>query len=109
MILSELIKPLEVKKIVGSTNKDITDIHFDSRKVAAGNLFVAQAGTAVDGHTFIASCVAKGAAAIVLSNTDYLPETTEGTTYILVENTDHALGLLASRWFGDPSRQLTLV
>ncbi len=109
MILSELTKPLEVKKIVGSTDKEITDIHFDSRKVAAGNLFVAQAGTAVDGHTFIASCVAKGAAAIVLSNTDYLPETTDNTTYILVENTDHALGLLASRWFGDPSRQLTLV
>ena len=30
-------------------------------------------------------------------------------TYILVENTDKALGLLASKWFGEPSKQLTLV
>ena len=30
-------------------------------------------------------------------------------TYILVENTDRALGLLASKWFGEPSKALTLV
>lgn len=30
-------------------------------------------------------------------------------TYILVENTDKALGLLAGKWFGEPSKQLTLV
>ena len=30
-------------------------------------------------------------------------------TFILVENTDKALGLMASKWFGEPSKQLTLV
>ena len=109
MKLNELLQAIEVKQIVGSTDREITGIQFDSRRVEPGNLFVAQAGTAVDGHTFIASCVEKGASAVVLSNTDYLPDTTNGTTYVLVENTDHALGLLASRWFGEPSKHLTLV
>lgn len=109
MKLNELLQAIEVKQIVGSTDREITGIQFDSRRVEPGNLFVAQAGTAVDGHTFIASCVEKGASAVVLSNADYLPDTTNGTTYVLVENTDHALGLLASRWFGEPSKHLTLV
>lgn len=109
MKLNELLQAIKVKQIVGSTDKEITGIQFDSRRVEPGNLFVAQAGTAVDGHTFVASCVEKGASAVVLSNADYLPATTNGTTYVLVENTDHALGLLASRWFGEPSKQLTLV
>ena len=109
MKLKELLQAIEVKQTVGTTDKEIAGIQFDSRKVEQGDLFVAQAGTAVDGHTFIASCVAKGAAAVVLSNANYMPATTDGTTYILVENTDHALGLLASRWFGEPSKQLTLV
>lgn len=109
MILNDLLTSITPLRVIGDTNKDITAIQFDSRKVEAGNLFVAQAGTAVDGHQFIASCVEKGAAAIVLSKDAYLPQEAGTTTYILVENTDRALGLLAGAWYGNPSRQLTLV
>ena len=109
MILNDLLTSITPLRVIGDTGKDITAIQFDSRKVEAGNLFVAQAGTAVDGHQFIASCVEKGATAIVLSNDAYLPQEAGTTTYILVENTDRALGLLAGAWYGNPSRQLTLV
>ena len=115
MLLSELLKAIEPIEVIGSTDKEIHGIHFDSRKIGEGDLFVAQVGTAVDGHTFIDGCVAKGAAAIVLSKREYLANTAstkeseQRATYILVENTDKALGLLASRWFGEPSKQLTLV
>ena len=109
MILNDLLTSITPLRVIGDSGKDITAIQFDSRKVEAGNLFVAQAGTAVDGHQFIASCVEKGATAIVLSNDAYLPQEAGTTTYILVENTDRALGLLASAWYGNPSRQLTLV
>jgi UDP-N-acetylmuramoyl-L-alanyl-D-glutamate--2,6-diaminopimelate ligase len=106
--LLEVISPLCV---VGSTDKEIHAIHFDSRKIGDGDLFVAQAGTAVDGHQFIAQCAEKGAAAIVLSNREYMPkvQSTKELTYILVEDTDRALGLLADCWFGSPSGKLTLV
>ena len=115
MQLSELLSVLKPIEIIGSTDKEINAIHFDSRKVGQGDLFVAQVGTAVDGHTFIDGCVAKGASAIVLSDKKFLPDNGQRTmdnrqvTYILVENTDKALGLLASQWYGEPSKQLTLV
>ena len=115
MILSELLKVIEPIEVIGETNKEIKGLHFDSRKIGEGDLFVAQIGTAVDGHTFIDGCVEKGAAAVVLSKREYIKAYPQplpkgkGVTYILVENTDKALGLLASKWFGEPSKMLTLV
>ena len=108
MILNELLSLIQPIKIIGSTDIDITGIQFDSRKVVEGNLFVAQVGTAVDGHEYIHSCIEKGAKAIVLSKTEYIASAPKAT-YILVENTDKALGLIASKWFGEPSKRLTLV
>ena len=108
MILRELVSVLQPIEVIGSTDKEIHNIHFDSRKVGQEDLFVAQVGTAVDGHTFIDGCVAKGASAVVLSDRAYMRKE-EGVTYILVENTDKALGLMASKWFGEPSKALTLV
>ena len=108
MILSELLKVIEPIEVIGETNKEIKGLHFDSRKIGEGDLFVAQVGTAVDGHTFIDGCVEKGAAAVVLSDRAFMHDA-KGVTYILVENTDKALGLLASKWFGEPSKALTLV
>lgn len=109
MILSELLSVITATKIQGPTDIEITGIQFDSRKVTEGNLFVAQVGTAVDGHDYIASCVEKGAKAIVLSNPDFMPAQTDNVCYILVNNSDEALGRIASKWFGEPSKQLTLV
>lgn len=113
MLLSELLGTIQPIEVIGRTDIQISNLHFDSRQIGAGDLFVAQVGTAVDGHTFIESCIAKGCAAVVLSNKAYMPKEPSdkelSTTYILVENTDHALGMLASQWFGNPSHELTLV
>ena len=108
MILKDLLNAIEPIEVVGDVNKEINGLHFDSRKIGAGDVFVAQVGTAVDGHTFIDGCVAKGAAAVVLSDRAYMRNDTNAT-YILVDNTDKALGLIASKWFGEPSKALTLV
>ena len=109
MILSELLKAIEPIKVVGSTDVDVHAIQFDSRKVEKGDLFVAQAGTAVDGHTFIPSCVERGANVVILDNSQYLSEVQPGVTYVLVKNSEEALGLLAHQWYGCPSEKLTLV
>ena len=113
MILSELISVLKPIEVIGTTNIEIHGLHFDSRKIGANDLFVAQVGTAVDGHTFIDGCVAQGCTAVVLSKREYIRQqptaNSQQPTYILVDNTDHALGLLASKWFGEPSKLLTLV
>ena len=108
MILSELLSVITPLEVIGRTDVEIHNLHFDSRRIGAGDLFVAQVGTAVDGHTFIDGCVANGAAAVLLSNRAFIHDN-PNVTYILVENTDKTLGFLASKWFGEPSKQLTLV
>lgn len=107
MTIGELIKEIEVQRIVGDTAKEIADIQFDSRRVGEGSLFVAQVGTAADGHTYIEQCVAKGAVAVVLEKEEYIQN--DGACYILVKNSDEALGKMAHCWFGKPSASLRLV
>ena len=107
MTISELIKEIEVLRTVGDTSKEVTDIQFDSRRVGEGCLFVAQVGTAADGHAYIESCVAQGAVAVVLEKEEYIKD--DGVCYILVKNSDEALGKMAHCWYGKPSQQLKLV
>ena len=109
MQLTDLLQHIEVVKVVGNDHMVITGIQSDSRKVTQGNVFVAQAGTAVDGHTFIAQCVEKGASAIVLDNPNYMPATCEEVCYILVKSSDEALGKMAHYWYGEPTKHLQLV
>ena len=98
MKLVELLNNIDVISILGDNQVEINGIACDSRCVEQGNVFVAQTGTAVDGHTFIAQCIEKGASAIVLENMEYMPQTAlEGVTYILVKNSDEALGKMAHK------------
>lgn len=108
MQLSTLLNALHPVEVIGRSDIEINSIQFDSRLVGVGDLFVAQSGTSVDGHTFITRCISQGAVAIVLSNRDFLASD-ERVTYILVKDTNEALGLLACEWYGNPSKHLTLV
>ena len=108
MQLSTLLNALHPVEVIGRSDIEINSIQFDSRLVGVGDLFVAQSGTSVDGHTFITRCISQGAVAIVLSNRDFLASD-EKVTYILVKDTNEALGLLACEWYGNPSKQLRLV
>lgn len=108
MQLSTLLNTLHPVEVIGRSDIEINSIQFDSRLVGDEDLFVAQSGTSVDGHTFITHCISQGAKAIVLSNRDFLASD-DNVTYILVKDTNEALGLLACEWYGNPSKHLTLV
>ncbi len=70
-------------------------------------MFVAVRGTVADGHRFIPQAVEAGAAVVVCEE---LPaEPSPAVTWLLVPDTQRALGLLASEWYGNPSRRLALV
>lgn len=107
MQLKNLLRELHVSRIVGNDAVEISSVEADSRRVAAGSLFVAVRGVSVDGHTFISKAEAQGAAAIVCEE---LPaELSPAVTYVVTPESREALGLLASAWYGEPSRLLTLV
>ncbi len=105
--LSQLLSAIPVLEIIGSTNKIITKLVSDSRKVSTGSMFVAVRGTQVDGHSFIPVLQYSGVATIVCEE---FPEFLESSiTYIKVSNSAVALGFLASEWYDNPSRKLKLV
>ena len=107
MKLQELIKNIKPKQIIGSTDTDIKGINIDSRKIAAGHLFIAMKGTQVDGHTFIGKALEQGAVAILCED---LPEVQkDGVTYIQVTSTEEAAGRVATLYYVNPSYKLKLV
>lgn len=117
MILNQLLETIEPVKIIGQTEIDIRDICFDSRKVQPQSLFVAQCGVNVDGHSFLADVINRGAAAVVIQankEADLEEKVLQSIrnqliTTVVVQDTDETLGLLAAAWYGHPSHRLKLV
>jgi UDP-N-acetylmuramoyl-L-alanyl-D-glutamate--2,6-diaminopimelate ligase len=107
MELKKLLKPAEILTAEGPLSIRLEKIDFDSRKVGPGSVFVAVRGTQSDGHRFIGNAIGQGAAAIVAE--ELPPERHPGVTYIQVADSAKALGMMASRFFGEPSKRLKLV
>jgi UDP-N-acetylmuramoyl-L-alanyl-D-glutamate--2,6-diaminopimelate ligase len=94
-------------KVVGNTAMAIREIHFDSRKVGLDDVFVATRGSLSDGHNFIKAAVDRGAIAVVCEE---IPEqTVNGVTYVQVSDSQQALAIMASNYYGNPSENLKLV
>lgn len=105
--LHALLKAITPVEIAGPQNTDISLLTADSRLAAPGTMFVAVRGVNVDGHRFIPAAVAAGASAIVCE--EFPGEMPRNVCFIRVADSAHALGCLASQWYGNPSRKLTLV
>lgn len=106
MKLTDIIIGLDVE-ITGSTDREVSDVVIDSRRVTAGALFVAIRGTQVDGHRFIPMAIEKGATCIVCEE---LPDTlSDEVTYLRVSDCEAAVGPIATRFFGDPTKRMKLV
>ena len=70
MKLNDLIKHIPH---TGASDMDITAITYDSRKAAAGSLFVCLVGAWLDGHTYAASAYQNGCRAFLVEHTLDLP------------------------------------
>lgn len=104
--LSLLLKPVDILEIKGDTDRMISDVVSDSRKVTDGSLFVAVRGVTVDGHRFI-SDVQSRVAAVVCE--EFPREMKDGVTYVKVTDSAVALGFIASQWWDNPSQKLVLI
>lgn len=105
--LSQLLKEIKPLEVIGDTDKNITSLESDSRKVEKGGMFVAVRGTTTDGHKYIPVVASNHVGAIVCE--DFPSSIEKGITYIRVADSADALGHLASAWYGHPSDQLKLV
>lgn len=106
MKLKKLLEGVDTLEGCGN-NPDIDSVEFDSRKVGRGALFAAVSGTAVDGHKFIGGAIEKGAAAVLCEKLPTEPD--PNTAFVVVEDTNTALGQIAANFYDNPSRKLHLV
>lgn len=105
--LADILSLVSTKKIVGNTDVVFDNISIDSRTVSENSLFIAIRGTLTDGHLYITKAIGKGARIIVCENLPEVPE--ESTTYIQVADTGIAAGQIASAFYGEPTKDLTVV
>ena len=107
MKLKNILKDIEVLSPLPAAGIEINEIVFDSRKVKQGCLFVAVRGTKSDGHDFISSVAASGAAAVICEKE---PQGSAGDCVIIkVADSAKALGIAASAFYDNPSSKFTLV
>ncbi len=105
MNLNNIIKDLKITYTIGSTDLEISDIIYDSRKAVKNCVFVCLKGFGFDGHDFIEDAIKKGAIAIVGEKNLNIP----GVTIIQVQNARAALAHMSVNFFNHPSKKLITI
>ena len=103
MKLNDLIKHIPH---TGTSDMDITAITYDSRKAAAGSLFVCLVGAWLDGHTYAASAYQNGCRAFLVEHTLDLPA---DAVQIVTDDTRAALAVIGADFYGTPADELHLI
>ena len=104
MKLRELLSGVPVLGANVDMDLDIQQVHYDSRKVTPGSLFVAISGFATDGNRFIPMALEKGAVAVVTAK-----QPDGDIPWILVENDRQALAHIGVNYYNHPVESMTLI
>ena len=104
MKLKELLHGLDVLELHADETLDITGVHYDSRQVMRGGLFVAISGFQTDGHKYIPKAAENGAACIVCEKKPEMQ-----IPYVLVSDARAALAVLGANWFGHPADDMRVI
>ena len=105
--INDILRRCKINEVIGSDDRQVAALTFDSRKCSEDVAFFAIKGTQVDGHDFIGKAIELGCKAIVCEKT---PEhVNDDVTYYIVDDTAVALGYAASEFYGRPSEKLRLV
>lgn len=111
MKLKEMLVGLEGLKVKGDLDQEIKEVESNSKKVKEGYLFIAIKGFDVDGHQYIGSAIENGATAVMVQEGCDLKALAipEGITIVMAKDTREALAIVASNFYGNPSRKFKLI
>ncbi|MEX2425466.1 MAG: UDP-N-acetylmuramoyl-L-alanyl-D-glutamate--2,6-diaminopimelate ligase [Thermomicrobiaceae bacterium] len=102
----ELLDAAGAKLVTGDPEVAVTSIHYDSRQVEPGGLFIALRGGYADGHAFLTDALERGAVAALVE------DSSEASAFLacgVVENTRAALSPLSARYFDNPGDHLGVI
>lgn len=91
-------------RLVGASDELLIDITDDSRRVRPGSVFVARSGTQHEGQKFVRDALDRGASLVVTEHDAELD-----APRLEVDSVPRALGILAQKFWGDPSERLTVL
>jgi len=99
--------------VVESANApaEVTGVEYDSRRVKAGDVFVAMRGGTVDGNHYIEAAIAQGAVAVVTDSREACERLRRQHASVgaaLVEHGRRALAEVSAAVMGHPERRLAL-
>lgn len=106
-VLKDILYKVALTAVSGDTGIAVKAIEFDSRKVSPDSVFIAVKGEKSDGHDFIAQAISQGAVAILA---EHLPDSRPaGITWLQVEDSHQAMGIMADNFYGRASQKLKLI
>ena len=94
----ELARAAGGRLVAGRPDVELGGVSIDSRRIRAGEVFLAIRGERLDGHDFIAEAIHKGAAGVIVSDTAAAQVTgaaASAPVTIVVEDTTRALQAIA--------------
>src|SRR5947207_6451715 len=104
MQLKTLVAGIPLRQVIGTLDRPVESIAYDSRRAQRNGLFVALRGGKSDGHQFVAQAIEKGASVIVAEREEKYPR----VTCLVVENSRTALADLSKVFYGRPGDRLKL-
>jgi UDP-N-acetylmuramoyl-L-alanyl-D-glutamate--2,6-diaminopimelate ligase len=104
MQLKTLASSIPVRQVIGTLDRAVESIAYDSRRVQRNGLFVALRGEKTDGHQFLEQAIERGASVIVTEREEKQPR----VTCFVVDDTRSALADLAAAFYGWPATKLKL-
>ena len=84
---------------------EVTGLQYDNRKVAAGNVFWAFAGSVTDGRKYARAAVENGAVAVV---SELEPLEPVNFPWIQVQHARNALATAAAAFYGHPDKNIAI-
>src|ERR1700759_1905545 len=92
---SDAVANMTSLEVSGPETVDVRGVHYDSRRVSAGDVFVAMRGGSTDGNRFIDSALMKGAAAVVTDSPEMYGELRARQPELAIAMVEHGRRALA--------------
>jgi UDP-N-acetylmuramoyl-L-alanyl-D-glutamate--2,6-diaminopimelate ligase len=112
---SDAVAAVRVVEMAGRRDVEVRGVQYDSRKVSAGDVFVAMRGGTADGNDFIDAAIRKGAAAVVTDSLERFVDLRTQQPELALALVDReanggrrALAEVSSAVFGAPEKKLKI-
>jgi len=108
MLLSELLRNVEEKRIAGFRDVDVSGLAYDSRLLEPGQAFFCIKGLVTDGHLYASDAVS-GGASVLFAEREPEGDVGREVVVVTVPDTRRTLAACSVRFFGEPSSEMKLV